>query len=108
MTALDWLYNVILAVGMVSAFVMVATTIRKVPRWWKPLYWVALPLALFPVLIVIIVALQEFTDLHLFPQRAGLTLLKITLMLLVVQLHAVPLIHRYETKRLGRGSEDAK
>lgn len=84
----DWIVGGLLLAGLIS----LGYTLPRVASWWKPLYYLALPLTFIPLVIILMV---EFKIAH-----GGViqTLLRLTIFLLSLQLIAVPYIHRLEAK----------
>jgi hypothetical protein len=89
---LNHLYDWIVGSLLLAGFVSLSCTLPRVASWWKPLYYLALPLTFIPLVIILMV------EFGIASGGVVQTLLRLTTFLLSLQLIAVPYIHRLEAR----------
>lgn len=99
-TFFDYVYHVALGIVMLWGLGSVIFTLPKVRSWWKPLYWVALLLALLPIVMIVSVLLQQ-QGLTGISGENILRMLRLLMFVLGLELIAVPWVHRLEAKYFG-------
>ncbi|HUH06671.1 MAG TPA: hypothetical protein VML96_02585 [Egibacteraceae bacterium] len=101
MTAYQFFVGALLAAGLVS----VVWTLPRVPPWWRPLYWLAIPLAAVPLLLVAAALAENLYRRAFLPADATQLSLQFVMLILALELILVPLVHRREAAL--RGDDDA-
>ena len=100
---LDTIHILVVGVLLVAGLVSVIVTLPKVPKWWKPAYWMAIPMNALLCFMYWDVAVARVLGVsRLAPTQVGL-MLRISLALLALELILVPYIHRLESRRLRNG-----
>lgn len=87
---------------MVGGLISIIYTLPKMTPWWKPLYWLGIPLASLPVIIVVLVFIEDVFNIEFIPGSTLVVMLKVTLFILGLELIAVPAIHRLEIREFSK------